>query len=291
MARIMYNRVCPNCQQIINYQSYGGWHNANKRNSNCRKCASELTGFTEKYATKGRNTGKDNAFFGKTHNKQTKEKISRANTGRAISQERKEELKLTMSGQNNPMYGKNVYNTWVDKYGYQKANQLDEKRRKKWSKASTGKNNPMYGKPSPNGSGNGWKGWYKGVFFRSLRELSYLIKIWNKKWKTGETIVIPYKFNDRCRTYRPDFIVGKYIIEIKPKRLHNTPNIQAKTEAAIKFCKKINKIYKLIDCKILDFPQIEKLVNNNDIKFQNRYTEKYEQYKDSYCNKRGKRKL
>ena len=33
----------------------------------------------------------------------------------------------------------------------------------------------MYGRFSPRGSGNGWSGWYKEWYFRSLLELSYMI--------------------------------------------------------------------------------------------------------------------
>ncbi len=38
-----------------------------------------------------------------------------------------------------------------------------------------GEGNNMYGRPSPQGSGNGWSGWYKERYFRSLRELMFLI--------------------------------------------------------------------------------------------------------------------
>jgi hypothetical protein len=34
----------------------------------------------------------------------------------------------------------------------------------------------MYGKPSPQGSGNGWSGWYKGKYFRSIMELSFIVE-------------------------------------------------------------------------------------------------------------------
>ena len=49
----------------------------------------------------------------------------------------------------------------------------------KISNASKGKNNPMYGKPSPQGSGNGWSGWYKGIYFRSLLYSSFMSSIDN----------------------------------------------------------------------------------------------------------------
>ena len=80
----------------------------------------------------------------------------------------------------------------------------------------------MYGKPSPQGSGNGWSGWYKGWYFRSLLELSYMILVierFNISWSNGEKIKITYKnFSGINRNYFPDFLLNnKYIIEIKPK--------------------------------------------------------------------------
>jgi hypothetical protein len=137
-------------------------------------------------------------------------------------------------------------------------NELNEKIRKikeKWSKNASGKNNPMYGKPSPQGSGNGWKCWYKNIFFRSLRELSFFISKIEKEnipWESGEKqkFTISYEFKGQ-RTYRPDFFINhNTLIEIKPKKLWKTPLIKAKVRAAIQFCKKNGFKYKLIDSVI-----------------------------------------
>jgi len=48
----------------------------------------------------------------------------------------------------------------------------------------------MYGKPAPIGSGNGWSGWYKGWYFRSLLELSFMINVierFKMSWQNAET--------------------------------------------------------------------------------------------------------
>ena len=47
-------------------------------------------------------------------------------------------------------------------YGLEKSIKI----RNKISLASSGENNHMFGKPSPQGSGNGWSGWYKSWFFK-----------------------------------------------------------------------------------------------------------------------------
>lgn len=47
--------------------------------------------------------------------------------------------------------------TFEEIYGKEKAVELKEKLSERFS----GEGNPMFGKPSPEGSGNGWSGWYK----------------------------------------------------------------------------------------------------------------------------------
>lgn len=151
----------------------------------------------------------------------------------------------------------------------------------KVSKNMSGTNNPMFGKPSPNGSGNGWKGWYKKWFFRSLRELSYALYLDEKNilWESGERIVIPYtQHNGNKGTYRPDFfIIPSKIVEIKPKRLHNSPKIIAKTKSAIEFCKTNNMTFEIIDFPI-NSDKIKELYLNKLIQFQPKYETKFRSF-------------
>ena len=45
------------------------------------------------------------------------------------------------------------------------------------SASMSGEQNPMFGKQTPTGAGNGWSGWYKDWYFRSLGELSYVVNV------------------------------------------------------------------------------------------------------------------
>lgn len=177
------------------------------------------------------------------------------------------------SGKQNGMYGKNVYNVWVKKYGKGEADRRDTVRRKKWSKALSGKNNPMYGKPSPKKSGKGFSGWYNKIFFRSLRELKYLLYMeqCGIKWENAEKAkyAVEYKgFNGQDRVYYPDFILPelKLVIECKPKRLCQTPLNKLKKLAAIKHFKRIGFAYKMLDPGIVEIDELKQLINSGKVK-------------------------
>jgi hypothetical protein len=170
--------------------------------------------------------------------------------------------------------------TLEELYGSTKANIIKDK----ISKASSGENNPMFGKPSPQGSGNGWSGWYKGWFFRSLKELSYMIYIierFSMNWKTAETKAYKIEYVDyknSKRTYHPDFIIeDKYLVEIKPKSLWKSDNVKRKKEAAIKFCENKKIKYKLTESpKLIQKEDIKKLINEKTLIFTKIYQEKWE---------------
>lgn len=143
----------------------------------------------------------------------------------------------------------------------------------------------MYGKPAPKGSGNGWKGWYKNWFFRSLRELSYMINVIEKQklfWENGEQNkykVIYTDWDGVSRKYFPDFVINNnVIIEIKPKKLWESPKILAKKLAAEQHYKKLNFEYKIIDPEFLTKEQLVYLYNNKLIKFLSKYEQKFIQY-------------
>lgn len=279
-SNINYSRICPTCNVSIYYTSYSGYWHGNRYTTSCRRCVSIKTGFLQRYATKKHNTGKNNAFYGKHHTQKTKKKLRQSRLGKKMSNEFKKKMSTVTSGKNNGMYNKNVYAIWLNKYGKTIADKKESIRRNKLSKRMSGKKNPMYGKPSPMKSGNGWKGWYKGTFFRSLRELCYMIFLDKNKihWETAETkkFNIRYKFNKSDRTYKPDFIINKNtIIEIKPKKLHNTKIVKIKARYAKKFCK-INKLkYKIIDVKI----NADDIIKNKKyIKWVDKYKQKFQSF-------------
>jgi hypothetical protein len=134
----------------------------------------------------------------------------------------------------------------------------------------------MYDKPTPQGAGNGWKGWYKEHYFRSLRELMFMIQADDKGviWVSAESIRIPYLWNGNQRTYRPDFRVENRLIEIKPKRLHTSPLVSAKQEAAKLFCATHGLIYELIDMSI-DSGKIYDSYVKNLIRFSHDYEQRF----------------
>lgn len=177
---------------------------------------------------------------------------------------------------------------YIYKYGFRNGFTLFYRMVIKRSKMNSGKNNPMYGKPSPQGSGNGWSGWYKGIFFRSILELSYIkylidnnIKFKNAEKKKYRVEYIDYKGNKR--NYFPDFylINSNEIIEIKPKKLIKSEINDIKFKAAKE---KYGSKFKIItedNIKKLNFNDIFKLIECGDLQFIKRYEEKFnESYKE-----------
>jgi hypothetical protein len=271
------NKNCPKCECEITYKTENGYKNSIKNNSVCRKCASS----GENNGMFGR-TGELNSFFGKKHSKETLEKQSKIKLGKTHSLDSLEKMKGLSSGGKNGMFGKSFYGIWVKKYGIEIADEKLICYKKKQSENNSGENNPMFGKPSPTGSGNGWSGWYKGWYFRSLRELTYMVKVierFNLSWECGEQKKYKIKyttFNGKERNYFPDFIInGKYIVESKPKKLWGSDSVVSKKGAAIKFCDSNNFKYKLVDVGILSNDEIKNLYLNGEIKFLPRYEEKF----------------
>ncbi len=273
-------RKCPQCGKILTYSSKGALTTANKKGGVCRKCASINSGFTARYATKGKNCGKDNPQYGRELPEWHKEILRNTDKSYTKTDKFRQTMSRVTSGKNNPMYGRTPYEIWIEKYGKEKADRLHKEWCKKHSVNNSGSGNPMYGKPSPNGSGNGWKGWYKEIFFRSLRELMYLIYLDenNIEWVNGETLRIKYKdYKGKDRTYRPDFIHDGMLVEIKPKRLQNTPTNLSKRKAAEAYCVKVGLKHKYVDPEI-DCVIIKKHIDNNDIKFNGDYLKRFNDY-------------
>lgn len=178
---------------------------------------------------------------------------------------------------------KNPYECWVDRYGEKEAQRLNKIRNAKTSKRCTGKGNPMYGKPTPQGAGNGWKGWYRDQYFRSLREVTFMVAMDKEKipWQSAETMKIPYILEGVPRTYRPDYLVEGKVIEIKPKKLHTTPTIIAKHTAATLYCQERGLTYELIDVAI-DPTSIYQAWKEGLIRFDRDYEQRFLPYVDTH---------
>lgn len=256
-----YKKNCPSCGCEQIYKNKYNFKRSLDENKKCIRCCQI-----------GKSCGENNGFFGKKHSKETKLKISNSLKGYTVWNKGK---KTHQCGENNAMTGKSVLYFLIKKHGMENANKIWDDIQRRKSLSSRGKNNPMYGKPTPQGSGSGWKGWYKGWFFRSLRELSYMLNIierYNIKWESAEKGKFKIKYKDdnlNDRTYSADFVLnGKYLIEIKPKKLMNSPQNKAKRDAAIKWCEKHDMIYKMSDCHINKY-QILNEYKNGNIKWQN----------------------
>ena len=214
--------------------------------------------------------GSLNPFFGRKHTEEAKKK-----TGKYLRSplQRENSRKCIL------VYGnkKSPYACWLLRYGKEEADRRKELLREKQRINASGSRNPMYGKPSPQGSGNGWKGWYKSVFFRSLRELMMLIHLdENKiKWESGEIKKHAIKYIDYLgneRNYFLDFYLleSNTYIECKPKKLWSTPLVLAKLEGA----KQANKEINLEDPQI-DLKKIAALREQGHINFNAKYEARF----------------
>lgn len=198
----------------------------------------------------------------------------------------KEKRSLQVQGKSNPMYGDHNHTKGLEKYNESRkgktweevyGKELSDKMKERMSERQIGEKNHMFGKPAPTGSGNGWSGWYKGLYFRSLLELSFIIE--NPDVENAETIKIPYNdYDNSKRTYHPDFKKGNVIYEIKPKNLLNSATNKLKFEAANDFCKSHMLIYKIVteeDVHKLTNSEIKRLHDSGELKFIERYEEMY----------------
>ena len=275
-------RNCPNCGFIKEYKTRDALLRAATNNAVCRKCAAKQSGFLDRYASAANSSGENNPFYGHCHSAETKNKIGALNKRNKWTEKRKETASVEMSGSGNPMYGKRVYDSWLAKYGKMEADRLENERINKLRIAMSGSGNPMYGKPSPNGAGNGWCGWYKSWFFRSLGELSYVVNVLeraNQTWVSAESQGIKISYTDwkgSDRTYVPDFVANNTIIECKPKKLHQTPTVQAKAQAAEKYCVVAGYDYKIVSPPAIDFEWLCEAVDANVVQFTKIYAEKFQ---------------
>lgn len=183
--------------------------------------------------TKYVGVGDKNPMFGRTIHDVWVEKygVDEANR-RALEHAEKSKR----AGNDNGMKGKSIYSVWLQKYSKEEADRRMTEYKAKQQRNSAGTNNPMYGKPSPKGSGNGWSGWYKRHYFRSLLELSYMIELdrTSTAWETGEQTQYAVAYDDGKHNYFPDFhlIASDVFIEIKPSRLLNSQKNPEKFAAA-----------------------------------------------------------
>lgn len=277
-----FTRNCPKCQCQIKYINEVSFSSAVKKNSGCRKCAGLI--ISDKINERNAN-GIPNPFKGKKHTDEFKQKARDRQLAIADiyrTEEHRKKLSDLSKGEKNPMFGRTVFQVWVEKYGEEEAVRLNNLRKEKASLASKGSKNPMFGKPSPGGSGVGWKGYYKSIFFRSLRELMYMVELddMNIIFQSGEFLKIEYTIEGVKRTYRPDFILPELrkVVEIKPTRLINSKTNLLKFEALTKWCHDNNYTCEIRDI-VLDHTKILTLYENGTVKFYGKYDSLFNEYR------------
>lgn len=216
--------------------------------------------------------------------------------GKEEADNRLKEFKAKMSevtsGERNPMYGTkspiprgiSTYEFWLKRYGKEEADRRKEKYSKKMSVKFSGKGNPMYGKSPSNSAGTGISGRYKGWFFRSLLELSYMVNVIEKEnlaWEKGEQKKFTVKYIDLAgteRTTKPDFyLVSKNkIIEVKPKYILKFDKTLHKLEEARKAYTTLGFSYEVVTPESLSLIEVKKLYENGHIVFSKNKREKIE---------------
>ncbi len=267
-------RKCPGCKKELFYSTKWSCIKAEQNGVKCKSCSKR----GENNPQFG-NVGDKNPFYGKKHSIEVVEKIRKEKIGKKYSDEINK--KKASIGKDNPMYGKSFYDVWVEKYGEEEAGRKMQHYKERKSEQTSGKNNPMYGKPAPVGSGNGWSGWYKGWYFRSLHELSYMVNVierFNISWESAEKNKWSVKYVDWDgieKNYFPDFILeGKYMVECKPKNLWESETVKRKKDAGVKKCKELGLTYKIVSPIILKEEEVLSLYINGDIKFLEKYEKK-----------------
>lgn len=269
-------RECPRCKQPTRHANKTERDRMVSRGLICRKCS------WKEYGTKL--LGANNPFYGHHHSQESKDALSKAHTGKKLTEEHKAKCVPYILAERERV--KDYLSFWIDRLGEEKGRKRFKEHQKLLSERTKGKNNGMYGKPSPQGSGNGWKGWYKGIYFRSIREMAFYIRTTEVEGRKCVNIhmqkayKVPYvhPFSGAERTYTPDFLVDEnLVVEIKPLKLMNTVENQAKFKAAKAFFAQKGLAFEVIDIQP-DSSLLKDKYLQKEITFQNRYEDRFRQY-------------
>ena len=152
--------------------------------------------------------------------------------------------------------------SFEEQFGKEKADLI----KLKISLKTKGENNPMFGRPSPKGAGSGISGYYKDYYFRSLLELSCILMFEAERTEfmlCDGRKSFSFKY-DGNRTYFPDFYLPSRneFIEVKPKRLCETPQVKQKAQAVINSGFPFRFITENDICKISKL-ELTKLIDQN----------------------------
>lgn len=284
-----WKRCCPTCNNVMYYKSRRAMKGGEAIKSVCKPCAIQKQKTTlaawdeEKRQTRSERrrrynlehySGVGNPFYGKHHTTSTIDVLKKQDKSYTKTKDFSDKVRSSMIGIDTSV---NLIALWTEKFGEQRANELEAERRLKISESLSGALNPMYGKPAPLAAGGGIKGWYRGIHFRSLRELSYMYELdeANIPWRSAESsefsIVYENPYTKRLATYFPDFIVNETkLVECKPKHFQNIPVVNAKAIAARVVCAERGLTYEFVDPSKLSREKLFELERNGLVKFTER---------------------
>lgn len=129
-----------------------------------------------------------------------------------------------------------------------------------------------------------FKGYYKGWFFRSLKELSFVLLCEEngQKWQSAETEELSVTYTDvygKKRKHFADLLVDKHIIvEIKPKAYQKSKTVKLKSQAMQQFCNKNGYHYMVVSPKIVPIAKLKELVDKNEILISEELQTKFSKY-------------
>ena len=156
-------------------------------------------------------------------------------------------------------------------YGKEKSVSIKER----LSTAFSGEKNPAFGKVYAL-SGRSVKGHYKGHFFRSLLEYSFMkhLESIGRSLDTDveyETILVPYELDGTKRSYRIDFYdkVDKIIYEVKPLYVLNVDSLtraqRVKWDAAVLMCNSRGLTFKVVTERDFEKVKFDVAVTDVDV--------------------------
>lgn len=234
-------RNCPKCNTPFTYKTKQGYRAAIQFNKRCKRCTNTGRIYSDEVNKRKGRSGSKNAFFGKTHSKETIDKIKESiknstHYESCHSIEYIEKQRINSSGKNNPFYGKTHTKETREKMSRIKTEQI-----------ASGEFNI-----TKNARGN--KGWYTSTKTNARERYDSELELCRMKdldsdinvvtWTKYHGIRIPYLFNDIVKNYVPDFLITyKNGIQTLEETKGYDPKTKYKKLALKKYCDEHNLIY------------------------------------------------
>jgi hypothetical protein len=129
-----------------------------------------------------------------------------------------------------------------------------------------------------------FKGYYKNWFFRSLKELSYVLHLESvgSKWSSAEIPSLTVTYTDvygKTKKHYADLLVdNRIIVEVKPRRYQNSKTVKLKSEAMKDFCAKNGYVYSMVSPRKINKQVLKSLYVSGAVTIQDCYKKKFEKY-------------